>query len=149
MSASVNKVILIGNVGQDPIINENKGHKIGTLSIATTRRFSKNGERAEETEWHYVTVFDKIAELVEKYVRKGTSIYICGRLRTRKWQTENGQMQHRVEVVCEEIQLLSSLNRGGSEQHQPSHNRSGYQANAEHKPAPVNNGFDDGSDIPF
>lgn len=152
MSASVNKIILIGNVGKDPVVNQRGEHTIGSLSIATTRRYSKDGQRLEETEWHYLTVFDKIAELVQKYVRKGTSIYVCGRLRTRKWQAESGQMQYRTEVVVEEIQLLSGMNRDEGSTQSTNHapRKSGYQSNAAHRPAPLNNGFDeDPSDIPF
>lgn len=154
MSASVNKIILIGNVGKDPVVNQRGEHTIGSLSIATTRRYSKDGERLEETEWHYLTVFDKIAELVQKYVRKGSSIYVCGRLRTRKWQAESGQMQYRTEVVVEEIQLLSGMARDEGTTHSDAPRaprQSAYQANAAHRPMAINSpmGSMGDMDVPF
>lgn len=144
MSASVNKIILIGNVGKDPVVNQRGEHTIGSLSIATTRRYSKNGERQEETEWHYLTVFDKIAEIVQKYVKKGSSVYVCGRLRTRSWQAESGEMKFRTEVVVEELQILSGMSRDeGATQPEPYRQerrpQSGYQANAAHRPMATNN----------
>lgn len=154
MSASVNKIILIGNVGKDPAVNVTNGHTIGSLSIATTRRYSKNGERQEETEWHYLTVFDKLAEIVQKYVKKGTSIYVCGRIRTRKWQAESGEMKYRAEVVVEELQILSGFGAGEretvEEYRQERPRQSAYQANATHRPMAINNGMGDlAEDIPF
>lgn len=84
--ASVNKVILIGNLGQAPDVRMTHSNmKVAEISIATTRRFTRNNERVEQTQWHTITLWGKLAEIVEKYTTKGSSIYIEGRLETEKW----------------------------------------------------------------
>ena len=110
--ASVNKVILIGNLGQAPDVRvTNTGMKVAEISIATTRRFTRNDERVEQTQWHNVTLWGKLAEIVEKYTTKGSSIYIEGRLETEKWQDQNGQTRYTTKVIAESIQLLDRMQR--------------------------------------
>ena len=107
--ASVNKVILIGNLGRDPEVRYTPSNlAICTISIATTRN-SKNrdsGDRMEETEWHRVVFFDRLAEIAGEYLKKGRSVYVEGRLRTRKWQDKDGKDQYTTEIVAEQMQML-------------------------------------------
>lgn len=110
--ASVNKVILIGNLGQAPDVRvTNTGMKISEISIATTRRFTRNDERVEQTQWHTITLWGKLAEIVEKYTTKGSSIYIEGRLETEKWQDQNGQTRYTTKIIAESVQLLDKRAR--------------------------------------
>lgn len=110
--ASVNKVILIGNLGQAPDVRvTNTGMKVAEISIATTRRFTRNDERVEQTQWHTVTLWGKLAEIVEKYTTKGSSIYIEGRLETEKWQDQNGQTRYTTKIIAESVQLLDKRAR--------------------------------------
>ena len=103
MAGSVNKVILIGNLGRDPEIRSTQdGFKIANLSLATsdTWRDKNTGERRERTEWHRVVIFDeKLTEVAEKYLRKGSKIYTEGQIQTRKWQDHSGQDKYTTEVV--------------------------------------------------
>ena len=103
MAGSVNKVILVGNLGRDPEIrNTQDGKRIATFSIATSETWKDRatGERKEKTEWHRVVVFnDGLSSVVEKYVRKGSKLYIEGQLQTRKWTDDSGQEKYTTEVV--------------------------------------------------
>src|SRR4051795_667290 len=103
MAGSVNKVILVGNLGRDPEIRSTQdGTRIASLNLATseTWRDRASGERKERTEWHRVAIFnDRLVELAEKYLRKGSKIYIEGQLQTRKWQDQQGQDRYTTEVV--------------------------------------------------
>jgi single-strand DNA-binding protein len=114
--ASVNKVILIGNVGRDPETRYSpNGGAICNLSIATTRNWKDkaSGEKREETEWHRVVFYDRLAEIVGEYVKKGRSLYVEGRLKTRKWQDKDGVEKYTTEIIAEEMQLLGSRDGGG------------------------------------
>ncbi|MFG6412317.1 single-stranded DNA-binding protein [Roseateles sp. DC23W] len=107
--ASVNKVIIIGNVGKDPEIRYNpNGGAWCTVSIATTRNWKnrESGERQEETEWHRVVFNDRLAEIVGEYVKKGRPLYVEGRLKTRKWQDKEGRDTYTTEIIAQEMQLL-------------------------------------------
>ncbi|SAI73128.1 single-strand binding protein [Bordetella ansorpii] len=113
--ASVNKAIIVGNLGQDPTIRYTpEGVAMGNLSIATTTRWKdkQTGEAREETEWHRIALFNRLAEIAGEYLRKGSSVYIEGRLRTRKWQDkETGQERYTTEIVAESLQMLGSRDR--------------------------------------
>ncbi len=108
--ASVNKVILIGNLGRDPETRYTAdGAAITNVSIATTRRYKDaSGQQQEETEWHRVAFFGRLAEIAGEYLRKGRPVYVEGRLRTRKWQDKDGNDKYTTEVVAENMQLLGS-----------------------------------------
>jgi single-strand DNA-binding protein len=113
MSGSVNKVILIGNLGRDPEIRTmQNGGKVANLSIATseTWRDKSTGERKEKTEWHRVVIFGNLAEIAEKYLKKGSKVYVSGSLQTRKWTDQSGTEKYTTEVVLQgyggEFQLL-------------------------------------------
>lgn len=116
--ASVNKVIIIGNVGKDPEVRYNpSGGAWVTLSLATTRNWKnrETGERQEETEWHRVVFNDRLAEIVGEYVRKGRPLYVEGRLKTRKWQDKEGRDTYTTEIIAQEMQLLGGREGGGDE----------------------------------
>ena len=115
MARGVNKVILIGNLGQDPETRAMpSGKSVTNIRIATSRgwRDPQSGENKEETEWHSVALFDRLAEVSAEYLRKGSQVYIEGRLRTRKWQGKDGQDRYTTEIVAENMQMLGS--RGGA-----------------------------------
>lgn len=120
MAGSVNKVILVGNLGKDPEIRvTQEGVKIATFSLATSEQWRDKStqERVERTEWHRVVVFnEKLSEVVEKYVRKGSKLYLEGQLQTRKWTDQNGQEKYTTEVVIPrfrgELTMLDGANKG-------------------------------------
>lgn len=106
--ASVNKVILVGNLGRDPEVRYTaNGAAMCNLSIATTYSAKDaNGERKEETEWHRVVMFNRLAEIAGEYLKKGRPVYIEGRLRTRKWQGQDGQDRYTTEIIADQMQML-------------------------------------------
>ena len=109
--ASINKVILIGNLGRDPEVRYTpSGSAVCNVSVATTRNWKNkdSGERMEETEWHRVVFFDRLAEIAGEYLKKGRSVYVEGRLKTRKWQDKDGKDQYTTEVMATEMQMLGS-----------------------------------------
>jgi single-strand DNA-binding protein len=114
--ASVNKVILVGNLGRDPETRYSpNGGAICNVSIATTRNWKDktSGERREETEWHRVVFYDRLAEIAGEYLKKGRAVYVEGRLKTRKWTDKDGQERYTTEIIAEEMQLLGSREGGG------------------------------------
>jgi single-strand DNA-binding protein len=108
--ASVNKVILIGNLGRDPETRYMPdGGAITNISIATTEQWKdKNGDKQEKTEWHRVAFFGKLAEIAGEYLKKGSQVYVEGRLQTRKWQDKDGQDKYTTEIVANAMQMLGS-----------------------------------------
>ena len=115
--ASVNKVILIGNLGKDPEVRYTpNGSAIATITLATSRQWKnkESGERQEETEWHRVVFFDRLAEIAGEYLKKGKSIYVEGRLKTRKWQDKEGLDRYTTEIVANEMTMLGSKDGGGA-----------------------------------
>ena len=114
--ASVNKVILMGNLGRDPETRyAPSGSAICNVRIATTRNWKDKatGEKREETEWHSVVFYDRLAEIAGEYLKKGRPVYVEGRLKTRKWQDKEGQDRYTTEIVAESMQLLGSRDGGG------------------------------------
>lgn len=156
MARGVNKVILIGNLGKDPEVRYSpNGGAIANITLATSESWKdKNtGETVDKTEWHRVVFFRRLAEIAGEYLKKGSKVYIDGKLQTRKWQDKDGQDRWTTEIVANEMQMLDS--KGGSSdfnqssqsedpmQSAPQSSSAPNQAQA----APVNNDFDD--DIPF
>ncbi len=121
MAGSVNKVILIGNLGRDPEVRSmNNGGKVVNLSVATseTWRDKNSGERQERTEWHRVVIFnEKLGEVAERYLKKGSKVYVEGALQTRKWTDQSGQEKYSTEVVLQrfrgELTMLDGKSGGG------------------------------------
>jgi single-strand DNA-binding protein len=107
--ASVNKVILIGNLGRDPEVRyAPSGSAICNVTLATSRQWKDktSGERQEETEWHRVVFYDRLAEIAGEYLKKGRPVYVEGRLKTRKWQDKDGVEKYTTEIVADQMQLL-------------------------------------------
>ncbi|MGZ5713484.1 MAG: single-stranded DNA-binding protein [Caldimonas sp.] len=107
--ASVNKVIIVGNLGRDPEIRYTpNGSAVCNVSIATTRTWKNkdSGDKSEETEWHRVVFYDKLAEIAGEYLKKGRSVYVEGRLKTRKWQDKDGVEKYTTEIIANEMQML-------------------------------------------
>ena len=114
--ASLNKVMLIGNLGKDPEIRQTaSGQIVASFSVATKEKYkNKSGEYEEKAEWHNVILWAKLAEVARDYLTKGKSVYIEGRVQTRKWQDTSGNDRYTTEIVGENIQLLTQKDSGGS-----------------------------------
>jgi single-strand DNA-binding protein len=169
-SRGVNKVILIGNLGNDPEVKQiQSGSTVTTLSIATSESWTdkQSGQKQERTEWHRVVFFNRLAEIAGQYLKKGSKVYVEGSLRTRKWQDQQGVEKYTTEIMGNELQMLDSRQDGGGSyqsqgQSQPSYSQPSYaapQPQQSQRPAPQPqqqsappsgpgfNDFDD--DIPF
>ena len=116
--ASVNKVILVGNLGRDPEVRYMpNGDAVANYSIATTETWKdKNGMRQEKTEWHNIVMYRRLAEIAGEYLKKGSSVYIEGRLQTRKWQDKQGNDRYTTEIIADQLQMLGGRNGGGAGQ---------------------------------
>ncbi len=116
MSRSLNKVLLIGNLGTDPEIRStSSGTRVATLSIATSRQWNnQSGERQEKTEWHRVVLWTGLADLADKYMKKGDRIYVEGRIEYRTWEDREGNTRYSTEINAREVILLSSRAGGGT-----------------------------------
>ncbi len=114
--ASVNKVILIGNLGKDPDFRVTPGGQpVANFSIATTEKWSdKSGEKKEKTEWHNIVLWGRLAEIANQYLRKGNSIYIEGRLQTRSWDDKDGNKRYTTEIVGNVLQMLGGRRDAGA-----------------------------------
>ena len=158
MARGINKVILVGNLGNDPDVRYTAGGAaIANVSIATTEGWKdrESGEMQEKTEWHKVVFFGKLAEIVAEYVKKGSQIYIEGRLQTRKWQDKEGNERYTTEIVANEMQMLGGRSSGGGggpggnpERERPAPSEGSSQpSRSSARPAADQNFVDD--DIPF
>jgi len=155
---SVNKIILLGNLGRDPEVRYSPdGAAVCNVSIATTNSWKdkNSGERREETEWHRVVFYNRLAEIAGEYLKKGRPVYVEGRIKTRKWQNKEGVDQYTTEIVAENMQLLGGRDNseGGT---QPSHSsaaRPAARAQQSARPAAAAAGpagmSDMDDDIPF
>jgi single-strand DNA-binding protein len=117
--ASVNKVILVGNLGADPETRYlPSGDAVTNIRLATTDRYKdkQSGEFKEATEWHRIAFFGKLAEIAGQYLKKGSSVYIEGRIRTRKWQDQSGQDKYSTEIVADQMQMLGGRGQGGGDE---------------------------------
>ena len=146
---SLNKVMLIGNVGRDPEVRYldgngagSQGRKVASFTLATSERYrDRSGELRENTEWHNIVVWGQSAEVVEKYVKKGTQLYIEGRIRTRSWTDQSGVKKYTTEINVDNLQLLGrrEASEGGYQPaggyQQNSYQQSGYQAPAPQQPS--------------
>ncbi len=156
MARGVNKVILVGNLGNDPDVKYTAdGRAIANISLATTESWKdrNTGEQQDRTEWHRVVFFNRLAEIVSEYLKKGSQVYVEGKLQTRKWQDQNGQDRYTTEIVANEMQMLGGRTGGtadfggapaGVGQQRPA---APQQQAAAPAPAPMMDDLDD--DIPF
>jgi len=154
MARGINKVILVGNLGKDPEMKYTaSGAAFLIIAAATTESWNdkQTGEKVDKTEWHRVVFFRRLAEIVGEYLRKGSQVYIEGKLQTRKWQDQNGQDRYTTEIVASEMQMLGG--RGGEGGGRAQGGGGGFrnkppEQQAQSQPKPDNGGFDD-DDIPF
>jgi single-strand DNA-binding protein len=153
MARGVNKVILVGNLGKDPEMKYTaSGAAIANITVATSESWNdkQTGEKVEKTEWHRVVFFRRLAEIVGEYLRKGSQVYIEGKLQTRKWQDQNGQDRYTTEIVASEMQMLGG--RAGEGGARPQAGGGGFRNNPPAQQAPAqstpDNDFAD-DDIPF
>ncbi|MEO7008699.1 MAG: single-stranded DNA-binding protein [Caldimonas sp.] len=163
--ASVNKVIIVGNLGRDPEVRYTpNGNAVCNVSIATTRSWKnkESGDKSEETEWHRVVFYDRLAEIAGEYLKKGRSVYVEGRLKTRKWQDKDNVEKFTTEIIATDMQMLggregmgSGADEGGGgstygERPAPASRPSGAAAGAAKPAAKSSTGFDNmDDDIPF
>ena len=149
MARGINKVILVGNLGNDPDIRYTAGGAaVANISVATTDSWKdkETGEQQDRTEWHRVVFFARLAEVVGEYLRKGSQVYIEGRLQTRKWQDKSGNDRYSTEIVANEMQMLGGRGGGGQSNEQAPPPMSENPADS--KPTAAGNDFVD-DDIPF
>tara|TARA_R110000824_G_scaffold246865_1_gene436012 strand:+ start:718 stop:1155 length:438 start_codon:yes stop_codon:yes gene_type:complete len=140
----INKAIVLGNLGKDPEIRyAANGNAIASFSIATSESWKdkNSGEKVEKTEWHRISAFGKLAEIIGEYLKKGSQVYIEGKIQTRKWQGKDGSDRYTTEIVASEMQMLGGKQDGGQQSSAPS----GTAPPAAVQPA--NADFDD--EIPF
>ena len=159
MARGVNKVILVGNLGADPDTRYMpSGKAVTNIRVATSESWKdrQTGDMQERTEWHSIVMYDKLGEIAAEYLRKGSQVYIEGKIRTRKWQDKEGKDRYTTEIIADQMQMLGSRGGGGGASSEPREPRStSRQAPAEDRSAaPVDEGgaggggeFDD--DIPF
>ena len=135
----INKAILVGNLGRDPEVRQmQNGDSVCNLSIATSERWKdkNSGESRDKTEWHRVTIFGKVADIIGQYAKKGSTIYIEGKIQTRKWQDQDGNDRYTTEIVVSgfggKVQLLNTRQNGsnGNESHQPEQEESQTRASS-------------------
>lgn len=163
--ASVNKVILMGNLGRDPEVRYMpNGEAVANFSIATTENWKdKSGQKQEKTEWHNIVMYRKLAEIAGEYLKKGRPVYVEGRLQTRKWE-KDGVTRYSTEIIADNMQMLGGRDGGGNASYEGGeemNQEGGYStepsrsssAPSQNKPAatkPASSGFDDfEDDIPF
>lgn len=147
MARGVNKVILIGNLGNDPESRAlPSGGTVTNISLATSESWKdkQSGQPQERTEWHRVVFFNRLAEVVAEYLKKGSKVYILGSLRTRKWQDDSGQDRYSTEIVASEMQMLDSRGAGDGSGFDASPSA---QPNSAPAPSPADESFDE--DVPF
>ena len=144
--AGVNKVILVGNLGQDPIVRYTKaGQAVASFSLATSEKWTgKDGNKEEKTEWHRVIAWGKLGEICGEYLNKGKQVYIEGRLQTREWEDKEGVKHHTTEIVCNNMTMLGQAGSGSQS------SSSGAQSSASSQGSSGRqDDFDSDMDIPF
>jgi len=150
MARGVNKVILVGNLGRDPEVRyAASGSAIANVTMATTDSWKdkQSGDRQERTEWHRVVFFGRLAEIVSEYLKKGSQVYVEGRLQTRKWQDQSGTDRYTTEIVANEMQMLGSRGGGAAGGDAEFDQSPAHSAETTTEPASGGGDFDD--DIPF
>ena len=149
--AGINKVIIVGNLGQDPDVRTTPTNEtVTTITVATSESWTdKNtGEKKEVTEWHRIVIYRKLAEIAAQYLRKGSQVYIEGRLKTRKWQDNNGQDRYTTEIQGDNLQMLGGRNQDAAQNQPPKQQDKQQKAQSKSQQSePPMDAFDD--NIPF
>jgi len=150
MARGVNKVILVGNLGKDPEVRYMpSGNAVANVTLATTDSWKdkQSGEKQERTEWHNIVFYNRLAEIVGEYLKKGSQVYVEGSLRTRKWQDKSGNDRYTTEIIASEMQMLGSRSRSTDYSSAPASKSA--PAPAPSKAAATAGGDDFDDDIPF
>lgn len=150
MARGINKVILIGNLGNDPEVRYTpSGNAVANISLATSEnwRDKQSGEMQDRTEWHRVVFFNRLAEIVGEYLKKGSKVYVEGSLRTRKWQDKSGADRYTTEIIANEMQMLDSKNNGAENTFSRPETNTQSQEPKNTETDDTNEDYDD--DIPF
>ncbi len=150
--AGINKVILVGNLGNDPDVRTMpNGELVANITVATSESWTdKNtGERREVTEWHRIVFYRRQAEVAGEYLRKGSKVYVEGRLRTRKWQDQNGQDRYTTEIIGDVLQMLDSRQSGDNQDQSSTSNAYADAKNGVKQPQTQQSADDFNDDIPF
>ena len=128
-SKGVNKVIIVGKLGQDPEMKYMpNGNAVCNISVATSESWKdQSGQKQEKTEWHRIVIFRKLAEIAGEYLRKGSQVYLEGKLQTRKWQDQSGQDRYTTEIVADNMQMLGGNQSQGQQQPQQGYNQAPQQ----------------------
>lgn len=149
--AGINKVIIVGNLGNDPEIRTMpNGEQVANITVATSESWTdKNtGERKEQVEWHRIVLYRRLAEIAAQYLHKGSQVYIEGRLKTRKWQDNNGQDRYTTEIQGDNLQMLGGRNQDAAQNHPPKQQNKQQKAQSKSQQSePSVDAFDD--NIPF
>ena len=137
-SRGVNKAVILGNVGDDPSIRYMpNGKAVANFTVATSESWKdQQGQKQERTEWHRCTAYDKLAEIIGEYIKKGSKLYLEGKLQTRKWQDQQGQDRYTTEIIVSDMQMLDGKPQQGSQQQQGQ-----QQQQPQRQQAPQNNGY--------
>lgn len=150
MAKGINKVIIVGNLGQDPEVRYMpSGGAVTNISVATSESWKdkQTGQPVEKTEWHRIVFFNRLAEIAGEYLKKGAKVYVEGSLRTRKWQAQDGSDRYSTEIVAREMQMLDSREGGNRP---PAQGQAQRPQQNQQPPPPQEQGFDDFDDsIPF
>ena len=127
--ASVNKIFIMGRLGQDPELRYTANQTaVVTMNVATTETWTRDGQKNEQTEWHRIIVWNKPAENCAKYLSKGSSVFVEGKLQTRSWDDKNGQKRYTTEIVANSVQFLSSANQGQGHSQQTQATQNNYSS---------------------
>ena len=153
MARGVNKVILVGNLGKDPEVRYMpNGNAVANITLATTESWKdkQSGEQQDKTEWHRIVMFRRLGEIAGEYLKKGSQVYIEGKLQTRKWQGQDGQDRYTTEIVANEMQMLGGRPGGGGDAAWNTSQQNAAPAQQQAAPqasTPPSDDFDD--DVPF
>ena len=149
----INKVILIGNLGADPELRHTQaGAAVASFNMATTERYkNKEGDQVENTEWHRIVAWSRLAEICGEYLSKGSRVYIEGKLQTRKWEDQDGNDRYTTEIVAREMKMLSprSENQDGGQNQGGGGQRSEYHQGTQNQGQQQGGGATTGDDVPF
>ena len=132
--SGINKVIIVGRLGQDPEVRfMPNGKAAANFTVATSEKWKdkQTGEQKEKTEWHRITMFERLAEIAGEYLKKGSNVYLEGKLQTRKWQNQQGADQYTTEILVNNLQMLDSKQQDNNQQQAP---QQGYQQNNQQQP---------------
>lgn len=136
MARGVNKAIILGNLGKDPDVRfTQNGSAVANFTVATSETWTdkQTGQRQEKTEWHSVVMFNKLAEIAQQYLKKGSKVYIEGKLQTRKWQDNTGQDRYTTEILANDLQMLDSAPSNGNSRAESQAAAYGHQAPQQHQ----------------